>query len=245
MSEQRFLEGLAARIELDPRRFEEAGTTVVGHESRAGSAAVACYEFRDHRLIWADPEVVDRVRDLAGSEPLGLDELTPRLERAGFELKGNGVMRLLDGPSPPRPSLATGYTHRTLDGDDPATIPMIETFTARCDPDDVDEAELGDLTDFDDAAINVALDPSGIVAYAAGAPWPWDPVFADIGVLVHGAHRRRGLAGFAVGACVDDLLTAGRIPLYRHATVNQGSGSTADRLGFRPVARIDLFVATA
>lgn len=235
---------MATHLDLDPARFEQSGTTVVGHESRAGSAAVACYAFGSQRLLWADPDVVERVDDLAGAEPLALDELTPCMEEAGFVCKGNGVMRLLDGSPPPHLALANGYVHRVLDKHDPATVPMIEALTSRCDPDDVDEADLVDMTGFDDAAINVAVDSDDVVAYAGGAPWPWDSAFADIGVLVHGDHRRRGLAVFTVAACIDGLLAEGRIPLYRHTVANTASESTATRLGFRTVARVDLFVST-
>lgn len=239
------MEALAATVEVDAARFAATGTTVVGRPDRAGSGALACYLIGEHRLIWGDPAVVERARPLAGEETLSVDDLTEMLGPVGFRLKGRGVLRLPGWIRPPAVELDAGYSAGELRADDPETVPQIRIFTDRCDPADVDEADLVDLDGFDDAAIRIVRHGGEIVAYSGAAPWSWDPAFADIGVLVHGEHRRRGLAAFVVAGTATDLLDDGRVPLYRHAAANQASAATADRLGFEAVAWVDFFVASA
>ena len=159
-----------------------------------------------------------------------LDELDSRLESAGFVRKGAGLMRLSAPAGWSEPALPAGYEIRDLRTDDPQTLPLIRAFTERCDPADVEEADLDQLDDLDDAAMTAVVHNGEVVAYAGGGTWPWDPAFADIGILVAEEHRRRGLAAASVVHCCRTLQADGRIPLYRHAVANDASGATADRV---------------
>ena len=250
LTEARFLDGLASASQVDRHRLGGPGTTVVGRADRAGSGALACYRTHRHLLVWGDPAVVGRVTTLQADVALGPDELDGCLSAVGFSLRTAVRSNVLDGaPVAPR-SLPEGYRHRWLDEDDPATRPTVAAFVASCEPDDVEAAGLDDLEAFDETAINVVTVPSDVegdgspvVAYASAAPWDWDPAFADIGVLVHGGHRFRGLARTVVAHTVARLHSAGRLPLYRHELTNPGSAATAAAVGFRPVATLWYFVS--
>jgi len=249
--ERRFLDGLAAAAGVDRARLDAAGTTVVGRDDRAGSAALACYRTASHLLVWGDPAVVDRAAGLASDVTVSPAELDRRLEAAGFAFRTAVRCAVLGGPPTPPAPVPSGYDHRWLPGDDPATVPVIRSFTERCDPDDVEAAGLDELDDFTEDAINVVTvssagdPPSPVVAYASGAPWGWDPAFADIGVLVDRGHRRRGLARLVVAHTVERLLGDGRLPLYRHEIDNAGSSATAVATGFRPVAELAYHVSAS
>lgn len=255
----RFLDGLASAAELDRSSLNSPGVTVVGREDRAGSSALACYWTGEHLVAWGDPAIIDRVNDAgietspAPQDPAGFGQ---RLAAAKFEHKATVITNLLAGPpSPPTPPAelagsGNSYDHRWLAGDDPATLEAVRAFADRCDPDDVEAADLDELDDFAEQAINVVAipgqDPLHIVAYASACEWGsgWDAEMADIGVLVHGDHRKAGLARFVVANTVAQLLDDGRVPLYRHESSNQGSAAVAAGVGFRPVSILDYFVFT-
>jgi RimJ/RimL family protein N-acetyltransferase len=259
----RFRDGLAAAAGVAPAALRRPGTTVVGREDRAGSGALACYRVDHHLLVWADPGAVDRVAaagltdDRATPDPEDLERL---VRPAGFHRVASVVTNLLDGPPRSPGDLAQcgpGYRHRWLSGDGPGVLDAVRRFTGRCDPADIEAADLDELDELDELdglpedAINVVLAPAGpadgadplpVVAYASASRWDWDPVLADIGVLVQADHRRRGLARFVVANTVARLLADGRIPLYRHERSNLGSRAVASGIGFRPVASLDYFV---
>lgn len=248
-TERRFLDGLAANAEIDRGLLDGPGTTVIGRADRADSAALACYRAGGHLVVWGDPAVVDRVAALAGPTTLSEDEMAERLGAAGFTCQATVLSNVLDGGPTPPADLASGLLHRWLDGDDPSTVEAVRAFTERCDPIEVDHAALDELDDFDEDAINVVIpgdnhddDPPHILAYASASKWFWDATMADIGVLVHAAHRRRGLARHVVANTVARLLADGRIPFYRHEISNIGSAAVAASIGFRPIARLDYYV---
>lgn len=252
----RYLDGLAAEAVVDRAALDRPGVTVVGRGDRAGSNALACYWIDDHLVVWADPAVVERAVAAGldrgpGAEPAPAPsgELVEELVGAvGFSKLATVVNNLLDGP-PTRPGdlgqSGAEYRRRRLRDDEPGTVDLVRAFTEGCDPDDVDAADLDDLDHFAEAAINVVVpadDPDHLVAYASASVWDWDPTLADIGVLVHADHRRRGLANFVVANTVAGLLAEGRIPLYRHGVANFGSRAVAAAIGFSPVAVLDYYV---
>lgn len=244
----RFLDGLARNAGIDRQSLGRPGTTVVGGETRAGSGALACYRAGRHLVIWCDPEVVDRVADLADPDAtLDAATLSERVADAGFQPFASIVTSLLAGP-PPLPVEPGGpYRHHWLSAERPDHVDAVQAFAARCDADDVEAAGLDEIDDgYAEAAINVLtpLDVDGVspVAYASASDWVWDEDFADIGVLVHGDHRGRGLGRFVVASTVQRLLADHRIPQYRHAADNHGSRAIARGLGFEPVVTLDYFV---
>ena len=250
---RRFLDGLAEAAAIERDLLDRAGTTVIGRADRAGSNSLACYRAGAHLLVWGDPAVVDRVSDLSGPGTLEAVELAERAVRAGFDAVATVMSHVLpDDASVVPGGVGADYVQTWLEADDAATVPAVRAFTERCDPSEVEDADLEDLDDYAEAAINVVVpdpapadDPLHIVAYASASVWFWDPALADIGVLVHRDHRRRGLARVVVAHTTRRLLDEGRIPLYRHEAKNVGSQSTAASVGFRPVARLDYFVASA
>ncbi len=250
VAERRFLDSLTDATGLDRGLLGRAGTTVVGRDDRAGSGALACYRAGAHVLVWGDPAVVGRAAGLAGPATVTADELAARLDAAGFERFATVRNNLLAGRPAGPGDLAPGLGQRWLRDDQPGVVDAVRAFTERCDPDEVEAAALDELDEFAEAAINVVVPTGGddrhddldIIAYASASAFDWDPVLADIGVLVRADHRRRGLATFVVANTTARLLADGRLPLYRHGADNAGSAATAAAVGFRPVATLDYFV---
>lgn len=250
----RFLDGLAAATDLDRSALDGPGTTVIGREDRAGSNALACYRTGAHLVVWGDPAVIDRAAGLAGPETQSEQTVAELVGRAGFGLHATLINHMLDGPPVSPPAVPAGYVQHWLRPQDPATLDIVRAFTERCDPDDVDAAGLDELDEFDEDAITVLTagpdpDPSRladeVVAYASASKWDWDPEMADIGVLIDGGHRRKGLGHLVVSHAVQQLIADGRIPFYRHLIGNTGSAAVAASIGFRPVARLDYFTSAA
>lgn len=253
---ERFADGLATEAGVDRAALDRPGTTVVGNPNRAGSGALACYHIGAHLVVWADPELVDQAASIGLVDATGPARSGAELDRlvgsAGFEKVATVVSNLLDGPATPAGELdrsVVDYRHQWLPSDGSEVVDRVRAFTERCDPDEVEAAALDELDEFDEAAINVVVDPEPrpgepepIVAYASASGWDWDAALADIGVLVDAAHRRRGLANFVVANTVARLLDEGRIPLYRHEAQNAGSAAVAASIGFRPVATLDYYV---
>lgn len=248
MTKERFLEGLVAEAQIDAALLARAGTSVVGREERAGSGIVVCYWAGEHTLVWADPEVIEVLASLNDSgRARSLAEITDTMTGAGFTLAETADMRVLEG-DPERPSRTPrGYVHRWLSMAD-ADVALVRAFAGRSDPDDVEEAGLEDMDDFAETAINVLTssdDQTGetLLAYGSACDWDWDPLFGDIGVLVDPEHRKAGLGRFVVANTTAQLITEGRIPLYRHAQRNLGSKGIAVGLGFETATTLAFFTS--
>ena len=245
----RFLASFAGRVGLAPEVLHVPGSTVVATEHRAGSGVAVCYWIGRHAVLWCDPAVVDTVRTAAaewvgGTLAVPAAAVSDLLVGAGFGHVEDADMCVL-ATDPPAPSCPEGYHERRLSDGEPADVDLIRAFTARSDPAEVEEAALDDLDDFAETAIDVLVDDGPdsdhIVAYASAAAWDWDPVLADIGVLVDRGHRGRGLARFVVAGCAAALLHDGRVPLYRHAHSNLGSARVARSVGFAPVTTLAFY----
>lgn len=219
--------------------FDEVGTSVIGREGRAGTGTATCYWARHHAVVWCDPVLEEGLATLTSNSVRSADEVGAVMTDLGLASLGEALMHGLDtlrepvGP-PPAPYVGRALTN--------ADVELVRAFTGRCEPSDVDDVLLDDLDDFDEAGIRVAIDPTEgsdhIVAYASAMDWGWNPAFADIGVLVHGDHRRRGLARWVVHASTAALLEEGRLPLYRHDLDNLGSAAVARSVGFEPLVRL-------
>lgn len=243
---QRFVDSFAAQVGVASSVLDEPGTTVVATEHRAGSGAVACYRIGRRLVAWCDPGVLDHLAPLAAAGAAAADVLPPGavtdlLAAAGFVHEADADM-CVPAIAPPALAVPDGYHQRWLSADDAAHVDLVRAFTGRSDPAEVEEAALDDLEHFAETAIDVLVDdgPDGehVVAYASAAAWTWDPVLADIGVLVDRAHRGRGLARFVVAECTAALLRDGRVPLYRHEHANLGSARVARSVGFAPVTTL-------
>jgi GNAT superfamily N-acetyltransferase len=233
-----FLTRLAGQVGLERHDLARAGTTVVGTDDRAGSAGVACYRADRHLLLWGDPAIVDRLAPLGHDDTVRSDdELAAHLHRAGFEGGGTATMHLLAGPPPAARQTDGTYRGHQLHVDRADDLALIRSLVERCDPEDVEEAELDDLDNLTDTNISVLTPdrPDGLpVAYASAASWIWDHHYGDISVLVDPEHRRRGLGQWVTALTVADIVAEGRAPLYRHDDGNAGSRAVAEAVGFRP-----------
>lgn len=249
-----FVEGLARQIGVGADRLAGAGTTVVSTDSRNGFDGFVGYRLHRHVVLWADPAVVDRLPSVPDDRPLSTAEIDRIATAAGFERSIGATMRLLPdgtaplGSAPDRHSdPGSGrFDELVLElpaADAPGLVDRVRGLTARCDPGEVEEADLDDLDNFDEAAIAIVASGSGgpVAAYASACTWDWDPVLGDIGVLVDDRFRHRGLGRLVVARCSAGLLADGRIPLYRHDRANTGSARLAESLGFRPVTQLDLY----
>jgi len=247
---RRFLEGLASVVDLDPALLDRAGTTVVGTSSRAASGAIVFYETGRHTLVWCDPDLVEQASVLASdTASVAVGAVQSVAAELGAVHISSGDMRVLvEEPRRPGP-IPTGYMQRWLDADQPSHVDLVRAFADRNSAEDVEEAALGDLDNFDERAINVLVradQASGshdadIVAYASAADWEWDERFCDIGVLVDPAVRATGLGTLVVGHTVAQLIDDGRLPLYRYDQRNAGSRRIANALGFEVVTTLSYF----
>ncbi|MFZ9629356.1 MAG: GNAT family N-acetyltransferase [Ilumatobacteraceae bacterium] len=256
---QRFLEGFAAQVGLERAVFASHGITVVGRDDRAGTGIAACYRVDQHLVVWADPAVVDALPtvELQGARG-GLPDdgaLGNVLAAAGFEFVAGGVMCTLQTPVPTRPAVPAPFEARRLHAEDDGDVIRVREFLEQCDPDELELAGLadfGDFTEYDEVAINVVVDTTArrsagldandpIVAYSSAMDWDWDPVFADIAVIVLGSQRGRGLARIVTTEAMADIHAMDRLPLYRFRADNVASAHLAAALGFAPVTTLGLY----
>jgi hypothetical protein len=203
------------------------GTSVVADESRVGSRLAVAYAVADHTIVWCDPEVADRVAELAGPLVVDVDTFLDRARAAGGDEYGRTVQRVLDGPlTEPRTALAV----RRFDPEDPDDLSRLTRFVALCSDDDLEDAEL-DLADLDPFA-SVTLDRDEILAYASARPWTYGPAFDDIAVITRPDARRGHRGAAAVAHLVRRSQAHRRLPLYRCDHDNLGSNRLAESLGF-------------
>lgn len=240
----KFLSGLAKASGLPSNRLDEAGTSLMANEDRTGSGIMLCYRAGKHGLLWGDSELLAELKDLENRHTtIDRETATARLTALGAPLIAEADMRILKEPPAPPAPIPDGYIQRWLQADRPDDVDLVRAFADRSDPEDVEDAALDELDDFQEEAINV-LTPDGseeLVAYASAAPWDWDGDYADIGVLVDPAHRLAKLGTIVVGHTTWALHEQGRLPLYRHSRDNTGSRRIAERNGFRTVTSLLYF----
>lgn len=242
---QRFLNGLADEAGIERILLDRPGTVLASRLERDGTGIIVVYEAGEHSLIWGDQQLFESLSDFVHDEVcVDMSSLTERLASLGSQLVSTGDMRVLTVDPPPPAEVPDGYDHRWLSASAPSDVDLVQAFADRSPPDDVEEADLDDLDDFSDSAINVLV-PAGtdeLIAYASAADWDWDPTFCDIGVLVDPGHRRKGLGSLVVGHTVKALLADDRLPLYRHDQSNTGSAGIADVIGFERVTSLWAFM---
>lgn len=249
----RFLTGLEVAACLQPGTLTRPGTSVSATDDRIGTGAASGYRIDGHLVVWCDPAIEHRLKDLCGPRALEPDDLDAAMAAAGLQHDAGATVRaLVAAPSEP-PALHRPFAARWLDAGNAAHVDRIREFAGRIDPIDVEQAGLDDLDDFDEAAIAVVVDEridhgdsaASIVAYASAMPWEWDGEFGDIAVLVDRAHRGAGLGRHVVTRSARRLLDLGRIPLYRHRLDNTASAAVATSIGFDPMITLSRFCTAA
>lgn len=240
-----FCRALMSTVDLPMELLDSPATIVVGRPDRADSGMALCYRAGQAAIIWTDPAVADRFGPLAAENTaVSAGTFAAHASELGMIHLADVAMRVLvadagaeavaPGPQP------EPYEHRRLTTDD---VDLVRALTDACSPEEVEAAALDDLDDLDEAAMNVLM-ADGVdapVAYASASAFDWDDGIADIGVLVHPEHRRRGLGRWVVARATADLLADGRLPLYRHELTNLGSSALSAGLGFKMVAWLQAF----
>jgi RimJ/RimL family protein N-acetyltransferase len=234
---------------LEYELLTRPGTSIRPNEERRGARIVVWYQAGEQSLIWCDPELSDRFADLAHDERF-TDQATvsERVTSLGLGFVASANMYVLPTPPEAPAPIDPAYTQHWLQDDNPKHYELVKAFADRSDPDDVEEAaldELDGIETFNEEAINVLTvtggDPEQLVAYASAVNWDWDTDFADIGVMVDAAHRRRGLGVQVVAHTVAKLQSLGRLPLYRHGLHNAGSQRIAELNGFDVATTLAFF----
>ncbi len=228
-------------MELPPELLDRPGTTVVGRPDRADTGMALCYRVGSSAVIWTDPVLEDRFSSLASSSStVPADHFVAHATAVGLSHLADAAMRVLPTGHIDLPSVPADYDHMRLTNDD---VDRVRGLTEQCTVEDVEEASLEELDEFDEAAINVLTlnGDDALVAYASGGAWDWDDGFCDMGVLVHPAHRQRGLGRWVVAQAARDLLEADMLPLYRHDLANIGSAALSASLGFELVTWLQAY----
>jgi GNAT superfamily N-acetyltransferase len=249
----RFLTGLETQADLQPGALGRAGTTVSATADRLGSGVASCYRVDTHLIVWCDPDIEHRLRHLSGPRALQPHDLDAAMAAAGLQHEAAAVMRALIAVPGDLPPLPPPFAIRSLDPENAEHVDRIREFASRIDPDDLEQAGLDDLDDFDEVAIAVAVDEriddgntaDSIIAYASAMPWEWDGEFGDIAVLVDSSHRGAGLGRHVAARTTRGLLDLGRIPLYRYQLDNTASAAVAASIGFEPMVELVRFCTEA
>ncbi len=246
-------EGFLRHAGLTAKQLEQPETIVAPRSDYEGAGLVAWYRIEGSKatVLWSDPDRMSDLTDLAdASSAIERVDFEKIAAGRGAELLGRSRMRTLHEPAGPFPAVEPppGYGHEQLTATATEDMIRIHAFVDRCDPADVEKADLDDLDDeFDDDEIHVltvpgdAGEPDEIVAYASAARWDWDPELGDLGVLVAAEHRRRGLGRWVVAATSNGLRSKGRTPLYRHDLDNERSAALAQSLGFVPMVELSVW----
>jgi GNAT superfamily N-acetyltransferase len=130
-----------------------------------------------------------------------------------------------------KPYTQTEFEVRQLFEDDKDAL---DALKSACTPQDVDEG----WVHVTDELCYGAFDGDKMVACATMFEWRG---FADPGVLVHPAYRRRGLGKAVVSAICQWVLDHGRVMNYRCVSTNIGSAEVARSLGFTQYFEIEEF----
>ena len=214
----------------DPSIVDRPGVTVAGEADRAGTGVVSAYLLGGHLLLRCDPSVVERCRERFTPD----DEPTLEHFEAGVadaeERYGRGLVHVVSDP----PAAAAGIV-RVLDAADRSDRAHIGALI-EADPEGAEFAEI-ELEALDEHMVGVPVD-DGLGVFASERPWDIDPLFADVGVLTHPDHRRKGLAACAVSELCHRVWAAGRLPLYRCDATNLASKALAARIGFVEAATL-------
>jgi len=112
--------------------------------------------------------------------------------------------------------------------------PELFPFFFQCSREDFEEADI--LLDEPDPVIFCGLSEKAIVAYVSHRYLSED--IADMGILVHPLHRRKGLGSLMVELDTRWCLENGKIPLYRVRRDNTPSVSLISGRGYTPLITV-------
>jgi hypothetical protein len=232
----RYRVALAAHAGIDPGMFDRPGSTIAPVEDRTGTGTASAYRVGVRTLVYCDPEVADRVSSLADADTtVEVTMLSAWAGTHGADFIGGAWHHLAGREMLADTATPDGATMSVLDRD--RDHGLIAGLVARCDPNDVEEAEV-ELDNLDPVIVGL-LDGTGrIGAYAGEHPWELDAGFADIGVLTRPDLRRIGWGSAAVAALCRLTFEQGRLPLYRCNWDRAGSRRLALALGFVEVASL-------
>jgi GNAT superfamily N-acetyltransferase len=230
-------DALASAMGLPVTTFAYPGTTVVPGEDRRGERLASHYKVDAHSVIWVDPDIEAEFTEWHGTGlATTFDQLRAWAVAERSTVLGAGYEHVLPGPfvGPPRAAEIA-----VLDGTSASTIKLVRAMQSECSEDDNDEAEF-DLEALDEHLIGW-IENGALLALAGGRPFDVRPGFLDVGVLVHPNARRRGLGRSVIAAVTEEVLAAGRDPLYRCNVDNEGSWRLCRGLGFEPVLELEAF----
>jgi len=116
----------------------------------------------------------------------------------------------------------------------------IEELCQACDALEVEAAEI-DRQNPDAVIFGHELDKA-LISYAGFQVW--EGIFADIGVLTHPRHRKKGMALAASSRICNWCLEHDLIPMYRVSEANLASGRIPIALGFQKIVDIEVLKVT-
>jgi RimJ/RimL family protein N-acetyltransferase len=232
-----FYEGLCRSTGVAAEDLERPAVSVVGEAKRETTGFLSIWRARRHLIVRCAPADVPRLTGLASTT---LDDLEAEVAASGFERAGAGLLHVLHPTGLRRPEAPAGITVRRLDPSDPDDARHLGTLVAAVPAADAAEAEFDPA--HPDRCLFGAFDDQGrLVGEAGHHRWADDDRFADIGVLVHGDARRRGVGRTVVARLVERIFADGYLPLYACSRTNDGSRRVAGSLGFRLVAETVAF----
>ena len=237
MNWDRYVGGLAKQFGVAAERFSEPGVLVVPSPDRQGQRLVSHYHVDRHSVFWIDPDLERLFASWRpGSGPVSFGEFGEWARSTGATLIGRGVEHLL---GPLYETLGRAPELVVLDGSADAGIATVRTLLEDCSEDDLDEAEF-EIDALDPFLVGWVED-GRLLALAGGRHEPARPGCMDIGVLVHAGARASGRGRAVVAATVEEILTAGQVPLYRCGTENTGSSRLCRSIGFETVLELEAY----
>jgi GNAT superfamily N-acetyltransferase len=237
--ERRFRAAIATAAGIDATRFNRPGTVIAPDSDRDGSQMAVIYRIGELSLVWCDSTIADRVQMVADdTAPFPTRGLAAWASANGGVYVGGAWSHLVVPDEIDVPPIPPRYTWRALDGDRVADRDLIEGLAARCDDEDIDEAEL-EMDDLDPLIIGALNGEGRLVGEAGARPWDADEGFGDIGVLVDPSERRLGLgAGLVARLCGRQSGTRW-LPLYRCNFDRAASRRLALSIGFQEVSSLE------
>ena len=208
-------QALAGRVLLDEDRFRLTVNPDLTPQRQVGVLST-----EEGTRICLHPDVAEAAGLSQPAAGTTVEDVLARVRAAKVELNGADHLHYL--PVTAAEAVCTDTDDRPVRELTAADEALFTTFTAACSAEDLDEA----FVELDHWLVFGVLDDGALVAAASAYVWDASRL-ADVGVITHPEHRRRGHARSVVRAISRRLLELDYQPQYRCFHTNAASAGVA------------------
>ena len=196
---------------------------VFSNEKYADKQEVRIYQTQSSSVIITAPSLYDiacqKVNIFKNDKRVSITQLKDLLHLSGHRVESKTVFLFLDPDNYKESVLELKYKVLKIDN---GYKKEFEEFMSECSKNDLEEGQVS----LEDPVVFGCFHKNKLVGVTSY--WFWGETLADIGVIVHPQHRKKGIAKALVSKLCKWGINHNKINLYRHDEINSKSKYLAE-----------------